>query len=341
MRWPISLAASILLAAQFASSPSFASAPGREMADAANNFLASLTPEQKTKATYEFKDEERYDWHFIPKPRKGLPFKEMTSPQRLLAHALLNSGLSQRGYAKAASIMSLEQILYEVENKSPSRDADLYFVTIFGTPGSSSWGWRVEGHHVSLNFSLNGEEVLAVTPSFFGANPAQIQSGPRKGLRVLGGEEDLARKLVTSLDENQRKLAVITNTAPRDIITGNSRKARALEPMGIECVKLTRPQQELLFSVIQEYVFRYRTEIAEADLKAIRETGDEKLHFAWAGGLEPGQGHYYRIQGPTFLLEYDNTQDKANHIHSVWRDLQNDFGEDLLRRHYEQVPHGK
>jgi hypothetical protein len=341
MRWPISLAASILLAAQFASSPSFASAPGREMADAANNFLASLTPEQKTKATYEFKDEERYDWHFIPKPRKGLPFKEMTSPQRLLAHALLNSGLSQRGYAKAASIMSLEQILYEVENKSPSRDADLYFVTIFGTPGSSSWGWRVEGHHVSLNFSLKSEEVLAVTPSFFGANPAQIQSGPRKGLRVLGGEEDLARKLVTSLDENQRKLAVITNTAPRDIITGNSRKARALEPMGIECVKLTRPQQELLFSVIQEYVFRYRTEIAEADLKAIREAGDEKLHFAWAGGLEPGQGHYYRIQGPTFLLEYDNTQDKANHIHSVWRDLQNDFGEDLLRRHYEQVPHGK
>src|ERR1041385_3994787 len=337
MRWPISLAASILLAAQFASSPSFASAPGREMADAANNFLASLTPEQKTKATYEFKDEERYDWHFIPKPRKGLPFKEMTSPQRLLAHALLNSGLSQRGYAKAASIMSLEQILYEVENKSPSRDADLYFVTIFGTPGSSSWGWRVEGHHVSLNFSLKSEEVLAVTPSFFGANPAQIQSGPRKGLRVLGGEEDLARKLVTSLDENQRKLAVITNTAPRDIITGNSRKARALEPMGIECVKLTRPQQELLFSVIQEYVFRYRTEIAEADLKAIREAGDEKLHFAWAGGLEPGQGHYYRIQGPTFLLEYDNTQDKANHIHSVWRDLQNDFGDDLLRRHYEQA----
>src|SRR5439155_19147866 len=157
-------------------------------------------PDQKAKAFFEFKDDEGFDWHFIPKPRKGLPFQEMTSPQRLLAHALLNTGLSQRGYLKAATIMSLEQILYDLEDKAPHRDTDLYFVTVFGQPGTKApWGWRVEGHHLSLNFSLNGEQVLSVTPSFFGANPAQIQTGPRKGLRVLGGEEDLARNLASSL----------------------------------------------------------------------------------------------------------------------------------------------
>jgi len=311
------------------------------MADAANYFLASLTPEQKSKATYEFKDEERFDWHFIPKARKGLPFKEMTPPQRLLAHALLNTGLSHRGYMKATTIMSLEQILYEVENKSPTRDADLYFVTVFGTPGSANWGWRVEGHHLSLNFALNAEQLLAVTPLFFGSNPAEIKSGPRKGLRVLGGEEDLGRTLVNALDDSQRKVAVITNTAPRDIITGNSRKAKALEPMGIEASKLNADQKQMLVTVLREYLFRSRPEIAEIALKAIQDAGPDKLHFAWAGGVHPGQGHYYRVQGPTFLLEYDNTQDGANHVHSVWRDLQNDFGEDLLRQHYDQVPHAK
>src|SRR5256714_6039857 len=231
-----------------------ASVAGRDMADAANNFLAALNPEQKTKATYEFKDDERFDWHFIPKARKGLPFKEMTPPQRLLAHALLNSALSQRGYMKAVSIMSLEQILYEVENKSPTRDADLYFVTIFGQPGKAAWGWRVEGHHLSLNFSLQDDQVAAVTPLFFGANPAQIQSGPRKGLRVLGGEEDLARKLVSSLTEEQRKAAIVTGETPRDIISGNSRKAKMLEPMGIAAAALTKPQQQMLFTLIKEYV---------------------------------------------------------------------------------------
>jgi hypothetical protein len=340
---PCVIALSVLVFTQsfFAVRVIAAPSPGREMADAANHFLASLTPEQKAKATYEFKDDERFDWHFIPKPRKGLPFKEMTSPQRLLGQALLNTGLSHRGYMKATAIMSLEQILYEVENRSPTRDADLYFVTIFGTPGANNWAWRVEGHHLSLNFALNAENVLAVTPLFFGANPAEIKSGPRKGLRVLGGEEDLGRTLVNSLDDSQRQVAIITNVAPRDIITANNRKTKGLEPMGIESSKLSAEQKQMLLAVIREYLFRSRPEIADPALKAIQDAGPDQLHFAWAGGLQPGQGHYYRVQGPTFLLEYDNTQDGANHIHSVWRDLQNDFGEDLLRKHYEEVPHGK
>jgi len=331
----------VFLALQLLSFRALAHTPGEEMAEAAENFLAALTPDQKAKAVYEFKHDERLDWHFIPKPRKGLPFKEMTPPQRLLAHALLSSGLSQRGYMKATTIMSLEQILYDLEDKAPHRDADLYFVTVFGQPGKSFWGWRVEGHHLSLNFALDGDQVLAVTPSFFGANPAQIQAGPRKGLRTLADEEDLARQLVKSLSTEQRSVAIVATNAPRDIITGSDRKAHALEPVGIPAKNLNADQRELLLKLIKEYVFRYRPEIAEADLKAIQEAGEDKIQFAWAGGLESGQGHYYRIQGPSFLMEYDNTQDGANHIHSVWRDLLNDFGEDLLRKHYDQVPHAK
>src|SRR5438874_615628 len=186
-------------------STAFAHTPAEEMAGAANNFLAALTPEQRGKAVYELKDEERFDWHFIPKPRKGLPVKEMSPAQRNLAHALLSTGLSQQGYAKAATIMSLEQVLFDLEKKGPTRDAELYFFTIFGAPGNTAWGWRLEGHHISLNFTVAGGRVLAVTPSFMGANPGEVREGPRKGLRVLGAEEDLARRLVKSLDAGQLK----------------------------------------------------------------------------------------------------------------------------------------
>jgi len=333
--------AKVLLGLQLFTVAALAHSPAQEMAVAATNFLAALAPEQRAKALFDFKDDERFDWHFIPKPRKGLPFKDMTSDQRALAQALLKSGLSQGGYAKATTIISLEQILFDLEKNGPTRDTDLYYVTIFGAPGEATWGWRVEGHHLSLNFAIAGGEVLAVTPSFFGANPARILEGPRKGLRALAQEEDLARQLAKSLDASQRNTAILATNAPRDIITGNSRKARTLEPLGISAVELRKPQKELLLALLKEFVFRYRNEIAEADLGKIRQAGDDNLHFAWAGGLESGQGHYYRIQVATFLMEYDNTQNDANHIHTVWRDLQNDFGEDPLRAHYEQVPHAK
>ena len=339
MRYPISALLSGILCLSHFPALGHGHSPAEEMTEGANNFLAALTPEQKAKTVFEFKNDERFDWHFIPRARKGLPFGNMTAPQRQLAHALLSSGLSQRGYMKATTIMSLEQVLHDLENQAPQRDAELYFVSIFGQPGKEAWGWRVEGHHLSLNFTVADDQVLSVTPSFFGVNPARVLSGPRKGLRALGWEEDLARKLVTSLDDTQRSSAILSNTAPRDIITGADRKAKSLEPMGITASKLTKAQREILFSLIEEYVYRYRSEIADAELKSIQKAGDQKLHFAWAGGLESGQGHYYRIQGPTFLVEYDNTQDRANHVHSVWRDLQNDFGDDVLRRHYDQTPH--
>lgn len=310
--------------------------PGAELAQAANNFLAALTADQRSKTVFELKSDERVNFHFVPRTRNGLPFKEMTPAQKHLAHALLNSVLSHRGFYKVTTLMSVEQVLFELENNAAYRDADLYYVTIFGTPGKDVWGWRIEGHHLSMNFTVRGDTVLATTPSFIGVNPAEVKRGPRKGLRVLAVEEDLGRQLAKSLDESQRKLGIFSTTAPRDILTGAARKVKPLEPEGLPATQLNSEQRELLKRLLQEYIHRHRAEIAEADRKRIEAAGWQNITFAWAGGLDPGQEHYYRIQGPTFLIEYDNTQNNANHIHTVWRDFDNDFGEDALRKHYEQ-----
>ncbi len=310
---------------------------GEEMAEAANNWLATLTPEQKAKAVFELKDDERLNWHFIPRERKGLPIKEMASEQRALAQALLSTGLSNRGYFKASTIMSMEQILRDMEQgKGPVRDPERYFFSIFGKPvDHGNWGWRVEGHHIALNFTIAGDDV-AVTPNFMGSNPGEVREGPRKGLRVLGVEEDLARTLVKSLNDDQKKIAIYTNKAPSEIITGADRKAHVLDPHGISMKELNGDQKQMLLAVIQEYVDRARGEIADKEFAEIKNTAPEKIYFAWAGSTERGEGHYYRVQGPEFLIEYDNTQNNANHVHAVWRDLKNDFGEDILRKHYDE-----
>lgn len=312
--------------------------PAEDMAEAAARFLAALTPEQQAKCTFALQDDERLNFHFVPRARKGVPFGELTPAQRHLAHGLLATCLSQRGYLKATTIMSLEEILRDSEQgRGPVRDAELYYLSIFGKPDAKqAWGWRVEGHHLSLNFTLAGGDNIAVTPSFLGSNPAEVRQGPRKGLRTLAGEEDLARQLVQALTGEQRQIAVYTNRAPADIITGAERKARVLSPAGLSASRMTAGQKELLWSLVQEYVRRYRREVADRDLARIEQAGLDKISFAWAGPLESGQPHYYRVQGPSFLMEYDNTQNGANHVHSVWRDLENDFGEDVLRRHYDQ-----
>ena len=324
----------------FTSTRSFAHDVGAEMASVANIFLTALTPEQRATASFEFKDAERFNWHFIPRARKGLAIRDMTLTQQELALILIQTPLSHRGYFKAATIMTLEQVLYELENHAAKREPGQYFISIFGTPGKEPWGWRVEGHHLSLNFTVSGGEV-ALTPSFMGSNPAEVKSGPRQGLRVLAREEDLAHSLMQSLTDKQRAIAMYTTNAPREIITSTNRHITALQPVGISAAELDAKQRGVFMDLLREYVFRYRDELAAADWKKIEQAGADKLHFAWAGGTGPGAGHYYRIQGPTFLMEYDKTQDNANHIHTVWRDLANDFGDDLLRQHYEEVPHGK
>lgn len=312
-----------------------------EMAEAAQGFLKVLTPEQRATAVYELKSPERLDWHFIPRERKGLPLKALTPAQRHLAYGLLSSGLSHRGFFKATAIMSLEQILRDVEKGSgPVRDPELYYFTIFGEPTArGTWGWRVEGHHLSLNFTLVKGVVSATTPAMMGSNPGEVRAGPQKGLRVLGREEDLGRALVKSLDESQRRQALLPGSAPADIILGPGRKAEPLTPMGLRVADLNPEQRGVLKELLHEYVLRHRAEVAGQTLKEIAAAGPEKLWFAWMGGLEKGDSHYYRVQGPTFILEYDNTQNNANHVHTTWRDLKNDFGEDTLRRHYEEMPH--
>jgi len=311
-----------------------------EMAQAANAFLASLDEQQRKTATFTFDDKERLNWHFIPRERKGLPLKEMKPQQQELAKALLKTGLSAEGFAKSDAIRGLENVLKEMEKGSgPVRDPERYFFTVFGKPDAKgTWGWRFEGHHQAFNFTLiDGKQIIA-TPNFLGTNPHEVRSGPMKGTRVLGAEEDQGRKLLDSLSEDQKKTAIFSSDAPKEIVTGNSRQAQIEGNAGIAYSELKPEQQQMLVGLIELYAHRLRDELATDDLTQIKSAGLDKVHFAWAGSLEKGKGHYYRIQGPTFLVEYDNTQNDANHVHTVWRAATGkDFGEDVLMSHYKSA----
>jgi hypothetical protein len=339
----------------------------QRMGEAAANFLMSLSPEQKAKTQFALSDEERRTfWHYTPIPRDGLPLAEMDRPQQQLAQKLVASGLSEGGFGIASVIMGLETTLDMREGwrrPLPGRDSRLFYVRIFGEPGDKEpWGWSFEGHHISLNYTLVNGQIVAPTPTFFGANPAASPLGGHVTLRPLQGIEELARDLMHTLDEGQRALAVIANAAPPDIVLTNSAyvaegallaNQKAIDewqareqvhdhelekvrysstPQGLAAGALNAGQQELLLALVGEYIHRMPDELAEIERRKLQ--GAAPLHFAWAGGLERGQGHYYRIQGGHFLVEYDNTQDNANHIHSVWRDPVNDFGAQILANHY-------
>ncbi|MGE3508429.1 MAG: DUF3500 domain-containing protein [Vicinamibacterales bacterium] len=319
-----------------------------QMATTARAFLAGLTPAQRGQATFPFDGPERTHWHFVPVemfPRKGLTIKEMSEPQRQAAHDLLKSGLSQRGYMTATAIMELEHVLNALESaqrqtagggRGPAivRDSERYFFSIFGTPSTSAtWGWRVEGHHVSLQFTVVNGTLVAASPSFFGSNPAEVREGPKQGLRVLGAEEDAARALLAALDEAQRQRAILSAEAPTDIQTMASPEVTPLSPVGLTADAMNGRQRELLMALIDVYSGLMAPDLAAARMARLKAAGIERIGFAWLGDTAPGQKHYYRVQGPTFLIEYDNTQNNGNHVHSVWRDFQGDFGRDLLREH--------
>jgi hypothetical protein len=319
------------------------------MADAANHFLAGLSPEQRQQASFPYESDEHVRWNFIPTnmfPRKGLPLKDMNEAQRKLALDLLKAGLSERGYMTASAIMAHENILKALEESAGTlrnlRDPELYFFSIFGTPSAKgAWGWRVEGHHVSLHFDVADGLRIESTPSFFGANPADVRSGPKQGLRILGAEEDAGRALLNALDDTQRTSAIITNVAPNEIVTNNNVKIDPLSPAGLPASQMTSTQRELLMRLIEVYTSKMSSDIAADRLARLRGAGVDKIAFAWAGATDSGPGtkHYYRIQGPTFLVEFDNTQNDANHIHTVWREFNGDFGRDVLREHVTGVPH--
>ena len=331
VRVSVALVATGLLAWAYVETPS---AP--LMSETARNFLAALTPDQAAKATFRFEDEERFNWHFIPRTRKGLPLREMKPEQKQLAEALMSAGLSREGLVKALTIMSLDEVLRVIENDSGERrNPEGYYFSIFGDPASPGpWGYRIEGHHLSLNFTLAGGRVMAA-PTFFGANPAEVRQGSRRGLRALAREEELGRDLMTALDNDQRKTALVSPTAYKDILTSASRKASLSgQPDGLAASKMNAKQRQLLETLVSAYADSVPADLAAARMEKLRKAG-VKVHFAWAGTVDRGGPHYYRVQTPDFLIEYDKTQDNANHIHSVWRDFAGDFGGDLLKQHYE------
>jgi hypothetical protein len=320
-------------------------AAGR-MASAADRFLAALTPDLRQLAVFPFESDERRHWHFIPNemfPRNGLPLRAMTEAQRGVARELLRTGLSDRGYATATGIMNdLESVLRDTERGGTMvRDPDQYRFSVFGTPSArGTWAWRVEGHHVSLNFTIVNGTFVAASPSFFGANPAEVRSAGRlQGTRVLALQEDRARALLASLDPAQRSAAVTSTEAPSDIKTMNAVDISPLDPGGLAVSSLSNEQKQLLMALLDAYTGVMTDDVAAARMARVRAAGLDRIVFAWMGDGERGKRHYYRLQGPTFLVEYDNTQNNANHIHSVWRDFEGDFGRDLLREHLKSVGH--
>jgi hypothetical protein len=314
--------------------------PEVAMARAATDWLATLDAAQAAKARFAFDSPERFNWHFIPRTRLGLPLKEMTQPQRDAALALLKTGLSASGYQRADAIRSLELVLRAME-KRDARDPEMYFFTVFGNPGDATWGWRYEGHHVSQNWTIARGKAVATTPAFFGANPAEVRDGPQKGTRALPQEADLAWNLLEAMSAAEKQAAVVSEKAPSDIITMNSRTAAIQENTGLAAAKMSAKTRALLMGLIEAHAGAQQTALAAERMAKLKAAGVDAIVFAWMGTTDraAGGGHYYRIQGPTFLIEYDNTQNGANHQHIVWRDFKGDFGDDLLAAHYAAVPH--
>lgn len=314
-------------------------APGTQMVAAAEAFLGSLKGGEKEKATFPFDSKERTNWNFVPLQdaktkaytRKGLPLEEMSPEQKKAALNLVKAGTSQEGNVAAVTIMSLEAILKEQETKGAMvRNPEWYFFTVFGTPSKTGkWGWRVEGHHLSLNFTMDGTQVVAATPNFFGANPAEIKSGPQKGKRILASSEDLAFQLYKALDAEQKKSADHGKPFPEP---GQKETAPKVgDPVGIPAAKLTDAQKSILMKLMQSYTDRMPGDVGAAELKLAKDAGLDKVHFAFQGVPELGKGHSYRVQGPSFVIEFLNIQsdsggNPANHIHSCWRRIKGDFG---------------
>ena len=370
------------------------------MAKAANEFVSSLTSDQRTKAVYPVSSEEWTRWNFIPAsmfPRNGISFKELNQAQRQRAHDLMKASLSQTGYLTASSVMQLENVLREIEGPSASagappaaaqpaqpapapappadpaagegggargggqrggrggrggggdgggapviRDPELYYVTVFGDPSAKgAWGWRLEGHHVSLRFAVdNGKLLVSSTPQFLGSNPAEVPYGygPYTGLRVLAAQEDAARSLVLALDAKRQAIAIVAPN-PRAFASGTKVKFDPQTPVGLPMSQMTPPQRDMLMKLIDSYATIMPADIAAERLAKIKAAGTDTIAFAWSGPTEKGRQYQYQVQGPTFLIEHNNTQNNGNHIHAVWRDFNGDFGRDVLAEHMAALPH--
>lgn len=312
---------------------------GVKMVEAAQNLLAGLSDEHRKKATFAFDDPQRLVWHYYPItpwPRLGAVLKTMSPTEKDLFLALLRSGTSAEGYKTALEVISLENILRDIENTpwaKKYRDSTLYYVCIYGKPAmTGKWAWRIEGHHLCLNYVLEDGKITAATPMVYGANPNEVMSGPHKGMRPLAPEEDLARQLYTSLDSDSRKKATIAEVGPFDVLTEVKAQPKRLPPQGAAFADMTDGQKQLLQQLVQRYAGRHPDEVAARLLKEAADAGFELVHFGWAGPAQPGEPFYYRVQGPTFVVEFCNTQNRGNHSHSVWRSYVNDFGVPLAAK---------
>ncbi len=309
-----------------------------KMSEAANDFLNSLSAEQKAKVTFGFDDAHRTNWLFTPqqdkekKPtRKGLRLEELDEKQKAKFLTLLKSGTSQTGYEQATTIMSLEKILNDTEKKPVNiRNPEWYFVSIFGKPDKTgSWGWRIEGHHMAVSYTIKNGVIDSPTPFFFGANPAKVQDGDRKGLRTLPEIEDIARDLIKSFNADLNKVAL--QEKPFAEVGEKMDRANVDKPVGVAYEKMSDESKQLLVKLVTAYAKRMPTDVADAELKKVKDADYNKVHFAYSGSTEVGKGWTYRVHGPTFVVEFLNMQadgsgNANNHIHSSWRRLPVDFG---------------
>ena len=303
--------------------------------EAARALVQSLPEADQRKVKLPFDSPERTKWHYVPMQRAGVPLADLDAKQKVLVDPLLKSALSPSGFHTAQQIVQHETILREIEG-SARRDPGLYYTAVFGDPSPRApWAWQFEGHHLSVNATHVDGQTQVVAPLFMGSNPARVPSGPKAGLRILAAEEDLARELIRMLSAERRARAILSERTFGDIVSRNDPKVRAFDIEGLAASDMSQEEQAQLRKLLQLYANRMTESAARDQLERIERAGFDKLHFGWAGSLEPGKPHYYRIHGPTVLIEYDNTQNNANHIHSVWRDLERDFGGDLLRAHYE------
>lgn len=317
-----------LLAAQNAQPPR----TGLAMSAAAKEFLAAINPAQKGEATFKFDDAERLNWHFIPRPRKGLPLKNLEGAALKAARTFIHSGLSEAGYDQSLNIMSLEELLYLLEDgerdfRRDRRDPGKYYLSVFGEPADTGmWGWRLEGHHISLNFTIKDGKVVSSTPEFFGANPGTVDAGKGRQIRVLGAEEDIARQVLKLCTPEQQKVCWISKEAPGEVPGPNVAQPVVVAPVGLPYSQMSEDQKKLIQELLSEYLKNLPADIEQERRAAINAAGIDKLYFAWYGLSELHEPHHYRVQGPTFVIEYNNTQNNANHVHSMWRNIGGDFG---------------
>jgi Protein of unknown function (DUF3500) len=306
-------------------------ASGVRITRSAQAFLKTLTDEQRRKASFPYDSDERLNWHFIPRPRKGLPLRELEGDALKTAHKLVQASLSNAGYDQALNVMSLEEVLYLLEKgdrqkRRANRDPKKYYISIFGTPTlKGTWGWRIEGHHLSLNYTITDGKVVASTPEFFGANPALVDAGPKRKIRVLGPEEDIARQILLLCDREQLKVAHISPKAPDEIRSRGTKQPETAPPVGLPVSRMNPAQKKLMGRLLSEYLQNMPADIERERRAKIKKAGVGTVYFAWWGDKEPNKRHAYRVQGPTFLIEYNNTQNDANHLHTVWRDMAGDF----------------